>query len=220
MTYFQADAVLAEWFDVTWEAMPFSFCVDPAGFLAVPPTATLDNREVSSQARPDPDLLGDDPLSVLRLYFVIDVSTLAATPTEAQWHALITQTKTKMLSAGIIALARSTKNYINASFRAQGTGLMKYTLGGFEINADDKDEALALLNSAATTYSVTGNATEKFAGCVQTELRAAALDLGYSAAQANKINVAVVNEPGAFDRASAIEAVQAYLAANAAVWYA
>ncbi len=50
--------------------------------------------------------MSDDPTQVLRIYFVIDVSTLAITPTEVQWRALAQQARTKPLAQAIIGYAR------------------------------------------------------------------------------------------------------------------
>ncbi len=161
--------------------------------------------------------MSDDPTQVLRVYFVVDCATLAVTPTEKQWDDLTTAAKKKLLAAGILSYAKASQNFISVSKRAQGTGLMKYTLGCFEVDADDKARALDLLATAATAYSVTGTARNKFALCLQAELRQAALDLGYAAAQANKINVTVINT--AFDRMTAISQAQAYIAANDAIWH-
>lgn len=164
--------------------------------------------------------MSDDPTQVLRLYFVIDVSTLAAVPTEAQWQSLIQQAKTKPLAAAILGFARASQNFITAHKRALGTGLMKYTLGVFEIEASQKAAALTLLNTEAAKDSVIGSATAKFAGTLQHELRQAAVDLGYTTTQANKLVVTVINAPGLFDRDSAMAAAQQYLADNDAVWHA
>jgi hypothetical protein len=215
MTYIRADAIWGAWIDATWEGQPYSFCVDPAGFLALPPTATVTNRETISDRRPDPDVPADNPALVLRLYCVIDVSAMAATPTEEQWQALIARTKRKPLASAIISFAKASQNYLSASFRSLDA---KRTLAWFEIDAADKSAALTTLNTQATADSVSGSVTAKFVGVLQYELRAAAVDLGYTQTQANKLVVTVVNDPGVFDRASAIEKVIAYLAANAAVW--
>lgn len=162
----------------------------------------------------------DDPTQVLRLYFVVDVSTMAATPTEDQWRSLVLAARSKPLATAILGFVRASQNEIALHKRTQGTGLMKLTLGMFEIDQDDKQAALTALNMIAASYSVPGNATAKLAGCLQTELRAAARDLGYTTTQANKLVVTVINAPGVFDRDSAIAAVQQYLADNDAVWHA
>jgi hypothetical protein len=162
----------------------------------------------------------DDPMQVLRCYFVVDVSTLAVKPTEIQWQTLTQRELTKPLAQAILGYARASQNQIAVTKRAQGTGAMKYTLGCFEIDVDDKAAALAVLNAQAAARSVTGSVIQKFTGVLQAELREAAVDLGYSTAQANKINVTVLNDPGIFDRMSAIAKAQAYLAANDAIWHA
>ena len=74
--------------------------------------------------------MSDDPTQVLRVYFVVDVSTLAAVPNEAQWQALTQAARGKPLAAAITGYARASQNYISASKRAQGTGLKTRTRGG------------------------------------------------------------------------------------------
>lgn len=163
--------------------------------------------------------MSDDPLQVLRVYFVVDVSTLAAVPNEAQWQALFIQAKTKPLAAAILGFARASQNLISTHKRALGTGAMKYTLCVFEIDADDKAAALDVLNVQAALRSVTGTAAQKFTGVLLAELREAAVDLGYSTAQANKIALTVLNDPGVFDRTAAILKAQQYLAAQNGIWH-
>jgi hypothetical protein len=163
--------------------------------------------------------MNDDPMQVLRVYFVVDVSAMPATPAEAPWRALMQQARSKPLAAAIVGYARASQNFISGSKRALGTGLMKYTLGCFEIDTDNRAAALSALNTQAAARGVSGTATQKFAGVLQAELREAAVDLGYTTTQANKIAVTVVNDPGAFDRMSAINRAQTYLAANDATWH-
>jgi hypothetical protein len=61
---------------------------------------------------------------------------------------------------------------------------------------------------------------QKFTGVLTGELRDAALGLGYTSTAANKLSVTLINGNGTFPRDLAIAAAQAYLAANAAIWYA
>ncbi len=219
MSYLQADLIIPEWIDVTWEAQTMAFCVEPAGYLALPPAVSVDNREVVSPSRPDPTANTDDPAQVLRVYYTIDVSTLAATPTEAQWQKLLNAASEKPLSAYINAHALTSENFISNTRRARGTGLMKWTLGGFEISQAQKTAARAFLDTQAAVWGVSGTPKAEFKGVLQGELRQAATDLGYTTAQANKINVTVVNVT-ALDRTNAVADVKAYLVTNHAIWCA
>lgn len=164
--------------------------------------------------------MADDPTQVLRVYFVVDVSAMAAVPTEDQWRSLVQVARGRPLCTAIIGFVRASQNDISLHKRAQGTGLMKLTMGVFEIDQDDKAAALTILNTIAASYSVTGTALVKFAGCLQKELRDAAVSLGYTTTQANKLTVTVLNPAGVFDRDGATQAVQAYLATNDAIWHA
>ena len=161
----------------------------------------------------------DDPTKVFRSYTVINCGTL--TPTEANWQALINAAKTQPFCAGILALARASQNYISAGKRSYGTGQeLKNTLVTFEIDEADKTAALALLDQRATADGCAGNYATELAGVLQFEIRAAATSLGYTPTQASKLTVTLVNSTGCWDRDCAIQAVQAYLVTNDAVWHA
>lgn len=164
--------------------------------------------------------MADDPTQVLRVYFVVDVSAMAVIPNEGQWQALVQAARGRSLCTAIIGFVRASQNDISLHKRAQGTGLMKLTLGMFEIDIEHKQTALTVLNTIAASYNVTGTALAKFAGCLQKELRDAAVSLGYTTTQANKLTVTMLNPAGVFDRDGATQAVQAYLATNDAIWHA
>lgn len=219
MSYLQADWILSEWIDVTWETAPFSFCVEPAGYLALPPTVTINNRAVVSALRPDPTLNTDDPTQVFRSYSIINAGTL--NPTEAQWQSLIAAAKLQPFCAGIIAMARATQNFLSANIRSLGTGnVLKNTLAVFEVAAANKDTALALLDARALADGRQGNIPTELAGVLQFEIRAAAVALGYTQTAANKLTVSLINTTGQFDRDTANATAKAYLAANSAIWFA
>lgn len=162
--------------------------------------------------------MSDDPLQVLRIYFVIDVTTLA-TPTEQQWQDLMRAARDKPLAAAIRGFARSSVGLLECSKRARGTRLMQLTMCVFELDADHKAEALTILNAQATARGVSGTPMQKFAGVLQAELRESAVGLGYTTTQANKLTVTVINTPGVFTRMEAITAAQNYLANNDAIWH-
>lgn len=68
----------------------------------------------------------------------------------------------------------------------------------------------------AALRNITGTNQQKFVGVLLAEMKESAIDLGFSVAQSNQISMAIV---GFGDRATAISQVQAYLAANAGIWY-
>lgn len=156
----------------------------------------------------------------LRVYLVIHANTVAI-PTENQWQALMNATKGKPMASAIVLAARSACNHITVSKRNLGTNTMRYTLGIFEIEDNQQAALLTLLDTQALAHNVTGSVRTKLAGVLQAELRAAATDLGYGA-QANNLTLTLVNAAIAntFDVDVAVTQVQAYLAANAAIWYA
>ena len=151
----------------------------------------------------------------IRVYLVIHAAT-TATPTEQQWRDLISGTKGKPMASAIVSSAKAAQNHISATKRNEGTDAMRYTMGGFELSRDDVTDLLAVLDTEALVHSVTGTNVEKFEGVLEAELQDAATDLGY-AAQAANISVTVIS---ATDPDAAELAVQAYLVANAGIWYA
>jgi len=158
----------------------------------------------------------------LRAYFVIHAN-IVTSPTENQWNTLLSTTKNKPMANKIRSVATSAPNFITATKRNLGTNTNKYTLCIFQLEDQYQDEALAFLNTQADNRGIVGTTREKFAGVLQAELREAATDLGtpYST-MAGQLTVTLINAAIAntFDVPIAIQQVQAYLAANAAIWYA
>lgn len=154
-------------------------------------------------------------MSEIKVFIVVNAGTL--TPTEQQWQNFFAQAATKPLASAIIQAARASQNFISASKRSQGAAaLLKNTLVVFEVDDSQVSAIVAVVNAQATARSITGTVQQKFVGVLLAELREAARDLGVSVANSNQITMTVV---GYGDRATAIAAVQAYLAANAGIWY-
>lgn len=154
----------------------------------------------------------------VRVYFVVNSGTL--TPSEAQWRNFFQQAKTKPLATAILAAAKASQNFIAASKRSQGTGnVLKNTLCAFEVASEDAATVIAVLDAQAATRGVTGTRTQKFVGVLQSEMREAVLDLGFTVNQANNLTVMLVNTVGQFTREAAIAAVQAYLITADAIWH-
>jgi len=153
----------------------------------------------------------------VRVYLVVHADT-AVVPSEAQWRSLFAQAKTKPLAHAVVLAARAAQNGITAQKRSvNAVQLRRYTLLGFEIDRVDVDALTVVLNAQAVARGVSGTLKQKFLGVLQAELQESALDLGYSAAQAAKITMAWA---GFGPRATAINEVRLYLAAQAAIWYA
>lgn len=155
----------------------------------------------------------------IRCYFAVNSGTL--TPSEPQWVSFFQQARTKPLATAIINAARASQNFISASKRSQGAGnVLKNTLCAFEIASENVQACLNVLNVQAAIRGVTGTTTQKFVGVLQAEMREAVVDLGFTVLQSQQLTVTLVNTVGQFARDNAIAAVQSYLAANAAAWYA
>ena len=155
-------------------------------------------------------------MSEIKCYIVVNAGTL--TPTENQWVSFFQRAATKALASAILQAARASQNFISATKRSQNaSALLKNTLVVFEIDAQFVDDIVTVVNAQASIRSITGTVQQKFVGVLQAELRESGRDLGLSVANSNQISMTVV---GYGLRATAIAAVQAYLAANAAIWYA
>lgn len=170
-----------------------------------------------------------------RIYATIFANFPSGSVSDEDWRALIAQAKTKTLSAAIIAAAQArnggAQNYITARKRSQNaTYLLLYTLVGFELDRGDVDALLALLDTEAAQWGVSGTPIQKFEGVLQAELRAAAADLGYNATAQGKLSFSLINQSGytididgvtygTFKREAAIVQAQAYLATNVSIWY-
>jgi hypothetical protein len=154
----------------------------------------------------------------VRIYFVIHAATASA-PTENQWRTVLADAVQQpgTLARAIQQQATKAQNYLSGNKRSQNPAqLRRYTLVGFEIDSDLVDDALSLLNAIAATRGIAGTARQKFEAVLQAELRESAVRQGFSGAQAALIDVAIV---GYGDRDAAIAAGQAYMAANASIWY-
>ena len=163
----------------------------------------------------------------VRVYAVIFANFTAgsAAVSEANWRLLTNAARLQPLSAAILAAAqgRGAEKFIAANKRSQNAAHLRlYTLVGFELDRTDVDALLVILDAQAAVHGVPGNNRAKFAGVFQAELRAAALSLGYTQANANKLSVVLINGdvPNTFSRDVAIAQAQAYLAANTAIWHA
>lgn len=153
----------------------------------------------------------------IRVYAVIFADFAAGAVTEQQWQTLMQATRLQPLSSAVIQAVRAAQNNITASKRSQNAAHLRlYTVVGFEINSADVEALLVVLNAQAVIHGVTGTNVQKFQGVLQAELRLAALGLGYTPTQANKLSVI---QAIATDRQTAITQAQTYLANNAEVWY-
>jgi hypothetical protein len=153
----------------------------------------------------------------IRVYAVIFADFPSGSVSEEQWQTLMQSAKEQPLSSAVIAAVRAAQNNITANKRSQNAAHLRlYTVVGFEIDIADVDDLLVVLNAQAVIRNVTGTAVQKFQGVLQAELRAAALSLGYSGANANKLSVI---QAIATDRETAIQQAQTYLANNAEIWY-
>lgn len=156
-------------------------------------------------------------MAEIRVYAVIFADFAAGSVSEAQWQALMNAAKAQPFSSAVIQAVRAAQNQITANKRSQNPAHLRlYTVVGFEIDNADVDSLLVVLNAQAAIHGVAGTSVQKFQGVLQAELRAAALSLGYSGANANKLSVI---QAIATDRATAIAQAQTYLANNAARWY-
>jgi hypothetical protein len=152
----------------------------------------------------------------IKTYIVVNSGTL--TPTEPQWVSFFQQAKTKALAAAIITAARASQNFISAEKRSKNaSALLKNAMIVFEIDDAFVADIVVVVNAQATIRSVTGTVQQKFVGVLLSELREAGRDMGLTTPQSNQITMSVV---GYGDRMTAITAVQAYLSANAGIWYA
>lgn len=152
----------------------------------------------------------------VKVYIVVNSGSL--TPTEPQWISFFQQARTKALASAIVTAARASQNFISATKRSQNaSALLKNTLLVFEVDDQFIDDIVVVVNAQATIRSVTGTVQQKFVGVLLSELREAGRDMGLTTPQSSQITMSVV---GYGDRATAIAAVQAYLAANAGIWYA
>lgn len=162
-----------------------------------------------------------DATNCIRVYAVIDGGTFFSLYSEDEWNAVLAWFLTESSLALIEQIAVCSHNHIALSKRNQGTGVAaRYTFITFEIDADQRTQFVNYVNNRAAQLSITGNLSQKAIGILQSEIRDAAVKAGYSAPQAVKLKVTLVNTPGVFDRAAAIAAAQAYLAANDALWHA
>lgn len=154
-------------------------------------------------------------MAEIKVYIVVNSGTIS--PTENQWRSFFQQLATKSLSSAILQAARASQNFISATKRSQNaSALLKNTLVVFEVDDSDVNVIVAVVNAQATVRSVTGTVRQKFVGVLLAELREAGRDQGLTTPQSNQITMSVV---GYGDRATAIAEVQAYLAANAGIWY-
>lgn len=155
----------------------------------------------------------------VRVYFVVNAGTL--TPNESQWTSFFQQARTKPLATAIMDAAQASQNRISASKRSQGAGaVLKNTLCAFEIASEFVAGCITVLNAQAAIRGIGGSLSNKFVLVLQGEMRDSVVDLGFTVPQSQQLTVILVNTAGVFDRASAIAAAQAYLAANDAVWHA
>lgn len=151
----------------------------------------------------------------VKVYIVVNAGTL--TPTEQQWRDFFQQAATKPLASAILQAARASQNFISATKRSQGAAaLLKNTPVVFEVDGQYVDDILVVVNAQAVIRGVNGTAQQKFVGVLQSELRESGRDLGLTTPQSNQISMTVV---GYGVRATAIAAVQAYLASNSGIWY-
>ncbi len=92
---------------------------------------------------------------------------------------------------------------------------------GFEVDGADVAGIQIVLDEQAIIHGVGGNEKAKFEGVLQAELQIAAVGIGYTQVQADKLSVDLINDdiPSTFERMIAIGQAQTYLAANAAIWY-
>ncbi len=159
----------------------------------------------------------------IRVYSYVFANFAAGSVSDAQWILLFGAAKNYPLSTAVLAAAqgRGAEKYITTHKRSQNAAYLRlYTLLGFEVDRSQVDALLVILNAQAALRSVTGTVMQKFTGVLTSELRDAAISLGYTTTNANKLSVTLINGNGTFSRLLAIEAAQAYLAANAGIWYA
>ena len=172
----------------------------------------------------------------IRVYAVINADFTVGQVNEADWIDLVNAAKTQPLSAAIVQVAQNrndgAQTYITAKKRSLNAAhLLLNTLIGFELDRDDVDSILVVLDEQAVIHGVTGWNGAKFDGVLTAELRAAAASLGYGPVAQNNLSTTLINAQGyttevdgvtygTFSRLGAIAQGQAYLAANAAIWYA
>jgi hypothetical protein len=151
-----------------------------------------------------------------RAYAAIHAATVAV-PDDTQWGALFAQTKTYPLAAATLAAARNACEFFTHRKRSRNAAqLNRYTLVGFEI----ADQHLSAIRAIAAEQAAIRSIAEadpqvRYMAVLEAELQDAATDLGYGA-QAQNLTVAWFT---AGARQNAISAAQAYLAANAGIWY-
>lgn len=154
-------------------------------------------------------------MAELKLYIVVNSGTL--NPTENQWQNFFATAATKPLASAIVQAARASQEFVSATKRSQNAAaLLKNTLVAFEVNNDYVPAIVTVINAQAALRSINGTTQQKFVNVLQAELREAGVAQGLTVPQSNQITMSVV---GYGDRATAISQVQAYLAANAGIWY-
>jgi len=152
----------------------------------------------------------------IKVYLVIEAQTVT-TPTEQQWRDLFSRARTYPLATAILAAVRHAQNDIQAHKRSLNiTYLLKWTLIDFEINAEDVASIRDIVNTQAVLRSIIGTLPQKFTAVLQAELRDAAVALGYTQTQANKLIMTLVSYG---DRTTAELAAQQYLATNTHIWH-
>jgi hypothetical protein len=143
----------------------------------------------------------------------------AAVPSEAQWLALVSAAKAKPTASAVLAAANGlgAEKYITAQKRSAGAGFVRrYTLAGFEVDDACIDSITTVVNAQAAVYGIVEpTLPARFVAVMEAELQEAATDLGYGAQAANL----TIPWYAFGDRGVAIDAAQAYLAAQAAIWY-
>ena len=144
----------------------------------------------------------------IRVYLVIDAS---AARTPAQWNSLINAVKDKpmVLAVRLAANVRDMPhNHVNINRPSTSA---RFMLGDFEIDKVDATELLAVLAAQCTARGIAHTTIRAdFAALIQAELREAAIDLGYTPAQAANLSVGIV---GYGERLAAIAEGQAWLVA-------
>jgi hypothetical protein len=159
----------------------------------------------------------------LRVYAAINAAFSVGQIDAGDWDDLTAAALLQPMSAAIMAAAPGRGAQCRIATRrhsANAAHLYLNLIMGFECHGDDVVALLDVLDEEAAAHGVVGSTRDKFAGVFQAELRAAAVGLGYTQTNADKLTVALINAgiDNTFRRNVAKQQAQAYIADNAAIW--
>lgn len=147
-----------------------------------------------------------------RAYIVIDAG---ASRTVQQWNDLKGAVKNKPMLLKIRQLGEPRDKPHLKVIDSRLSLNTRFAFVRFIVDDADEAEALNTLNTQCSNRGITGNVRTKFTSLIQAELREAAIDLGYTAGQANNLVVTMV----AFgNTANSIEELGTWWTSNAAAW--